>query len=99
MKMKQEHRRIWRASKLAAPQRNTYKSFTEQFDETVVADELCEPIELERLRGVLDKHLQNSQVIIGKLANRLQRKLMAQQNPTWEFDLEEACWTRHGLPV
>ena len=71
------------------PKESTYKSFTDQFDETVVAGELCDPLELERLRGVLDKHLQNSQVIIGKLANRLQRKLMAQQNRTWEFDLEE----------
>ena len=71
------------------PRENTYKAFTTTFDETVFADELCEPVELERLRGVLDKHLQNSQVIISKLANRLQRKLMAQQNRTWEFDLEE----------
>jgi cobaltochelatase CobT len=71
------------------PKENTYKAFTTQFDETVVADELCDPVELERLRGVLDKHLQNSQVVISKLANRLQRKLMAQQNRTWEFDLEE----------
>lgn len=71
------------------PKENVYKAFTTQFDETVVADELCDPVELERLRGVLDKHLQNSQVVISKLANRLQRKLMAQQNRTWEFDLEE----------
>jgi cobaltochelatase CobT len=71
------------------PKENTYKAFSNQFDETVFADELCDPVELERLRGVLDKHLQNSQVVISKLANRLQRKLMAQQNRTWEFDLEE----------
>ncbi|MBO6556455.1 MAG: cobaltochelatase subunit CobT [Pseudomonadales bacterium] len=71
------------------PKENSYKSFTTQFDETIMADELCDPAELERLRGVLDKHLQSSQVIISKLANRLQRKLMAQQNRTWEFDLEE----------
>ena len=71
------------------PKESDYKAYTTQFDETVVADELCDPVELERLRGVLDKHLQNSQVIIGKLANRLQRKLMAQQNRTWEFDLDE----------
>ena len=45
------------------PKENTYKSFTDQFDETVVAGELCDPLELERLRGVLDKHLQNSQVL------------------------------------
>lgn len=71
------------------PKESQYLSFTTAFDEIVSADELCEPVELERLRGVLDKHLQSSQVIIAKLANRLQRKLMAQQNRTWEFDLEE----------
>jgi cobaltochelatase CobT len=71
------------------PKENQYKAFTTDFDEVVFADELCEPVELERLRSVLDKHLQSSQVIISKLANRLQRKLMAQQNRTWEFDLEE----------
>lgn len=71
------------------PKESTYKAFTTAFDETVFASELCDPVELERLRGVLDKHLQNSQVIISKLANRLQRKLMAQQNRTWEFDLDE----------
>ncbi|MFP6809219.1 MAG: cobaltochelatase subunit CobT [Pseudomonadales bacterium] len=71
------------------PKENQYKTFTAAFDEIVFADELCEPAELDRLRGVLDKHLQSSQVIISKLANRLQRKLMAQQNRTWEFDLEE----------
>ncbi len=71
------------------PRENTYKIFTTAFDETVVADELCDPVELERLRGVLDTHLQHSQVVISKLANRLQRKLMAQQNRTWEFDLDE----------
>jgi len=71
------------------PRESDYKAYTTQFDETVFASELCEPVELERLRGVLDKHLQNSQTIISKLANRLQRKLMAQQNRTWEFDLDE----------
>jgi len=71
------------------PKESEYKAYTTAFDEIVFADELCDPIELERLRGVLDKHLQNSQVIISKLANRLQRKLMAQQNRTWEFDQEE----------
>lgn len=71
------------------PRDSEYKAYSLAFDEVVVADELCEPLELDRLRGVLDKHLQSSQVIISKLANRLQRKLMAQQNRTWEFDLEE----------
>ncbi len=71
------------------PKESEYKAYTTAFDEVVFADELCDPLELDRLRGVLDKHLQNSQVIISKLANRLQRKLMAQQNRTWEFDQEE----------
>jgi cobaltochelatase CobT len=71
------------------PRETDYKAYTAAYDEVVYPHELCEPLELERMRGVLDKHLQNSQVIISKLANRLQRKLMAQQNRTWEFDLEE----------
>jgi cobaltochelatase CobT len=71
------------------PRESNYTAFTQEFDEIILADELCEPAELERLRGVLDSHLQSSQVIISKLANRLQRKLMAQQNRTWEFDLDE----------
>jgi cobaltochelatase CobT len=78
------HERNW-----LRPKESNYKVFTSQFDETVIANELCDPIELERLRGVLDNHLQNSQIIISKLANRLQRKLLAQQSRTWEFDLEE----------
>jgi len=71
------------------PKESLYKPFTAKFDEIVFADEMCEPAELDRLRGVLDKHLQNSQIVISKLANRLQRKLMAKQNRTWHFDLEE----------
>ena len=71
------------------PKENNYKIYTDSFDETVLASDLCDAAELERLRGVLDNHLQSSQVIISKLANRLQRKLLAQQNRTWEFDLEE----------
>ncbi len=71
------------------PQGSSYKAFTTAFDETRFADELCEALELERLRGLLDKHLQHTQSIISKLANRLQRKLMAQQNRSWDFDLEE----------
>ncbi|MFT7687312.1 MAG: cobaltochelatase CobT [Candidatus Azotimanducaceae bacterium] len=71
------------------PKESQYKAYTNLFDETIVADEMCEPAELERLRSVLDKHLQSSQVVISKLANRLQRKLMAKQNRTWNFDLEE----------
>ncbi|MCB1691286.1 MAG: cobaltochelatase subunit CobT [Pseudomonadales bacterium] len=81
------------------PRESDYKAFTTAFDEIVLASELCEPAELERLRGVLDKHLQNSQVVIGKLANRLQRKLMAQQNRTWEFDQEEGMLDTSRLPA
>jgi cobaltochelatase CobT len=80
------------------PRENEYKAFTTAFDEVVFADELCDPVELDRLRSVLDKHLQSSQVIISKLANRLQRKLMAQQNRTWEFDLEEGTLDSSRLP-
>jgi len=54
-----------------------------------MAHELCDPEELTRLRSLLDKHLDNLNSVIGKLANRLQRKLMAHQNRSWNFDLEE----------
>ena len=66
-----------------------YKVFTNQFDETVGAEELCDEEELERLRAFLDKQLANLQGVVGRLANRLQRRLMAQQNRSWDFDLEE----------
>ena len=66
-----------------------YKAFSTKFDETIHAEDLCEPEELERLRSYLDKQLQNLSSVVGRLANRLQRRLMAQQNRAWEFDLEE----------
>ena len=66
-----------------------YKAFTHKFDETSSAEDLCEPEELERLRAYLDKQLSNLSSIVARLANRLQRRLMAQQNRSWEFDLEE----------
>jgi cobaltochelatase CobT len=66
-----------------------YKPFTPRFDETVGAEELCDPEELDRLRGYLDKQLAHLQGVVSRLANRLQRRLMAQQNRSWEFDLEE----------
>ena len=66
-----------------------YKVFTTAFDETVGAEELCDEEELDRLRAFLDKQLANLQGIVGRLANRLQRRLMAQQNRSWDFDLEE----------
>ncbi|MGB3503727.1 MAG: cobaltochelatase subunit CobT [Mesorhizobium sp.] len=66
-----------------------YKVFTTTFDETLGADELCDEEELDRLRAFLDKQLANLQGVVGRLANRLQRRLMAQQNRSWDFDLEE----------
>ncbi|MEA2840878.1 MAG: cobaltochelatase CobT [Methylobacteriaceae bacterium] len=66
-----------------------YKAFTKRFDEVIHAEDLCEPEELERLRAYLDKQLQNLSSVVARLANRLQRRLMAQQNRSWEFDLEE----------
>jgi len=66
-----------------------YVVFTDQFDEEINADELAESSELSRLRNVLDQQLGSHQAIITKLANRLQRKVMAQQRRSWEFGLEE----------
>ncbi len=66
-----------------------YKAYTSRFDEIIDADELCDPEELQRLRDYLDKQLQNLHSVVARLANRLQRRLMAQQSRSWEFDLEE----------
>ncbi|MEO0910530.1 MAG: cobaltochelatase subunit CobT, partial [Pseudomonadota bacterium] len=66
-----------------------YQVFTTAFDEVVSAEELCDEAELERLRAFLDKQLAHLQGVVGRLANRLQRRLMAQQNRGWDFDLEE----------
>ncbi|HMA52488.1 MAG TPA: cobaltochelatase subunit CobT, partial [Magnetospirillaceae bacterium] len=59
------------------------------YDQTVEAPDLCEPDELSRLRQQLDQQLQHLQGVVAKLANRLQRKLMAKQTRAWNFDLEE----------
>ncbi len=66
-----------------------YKAFATRFDEVVPAEQLCDADELERLRAYLDKQLNNLSSVVARLANRLQRRLMAQQNRAWEFDLEE----------
>lgn len=66
-----------------------YHPFTTQFDEIVEADDLCDPEELARLRQQLDQQLSHLQGVVSKLANRLQRRLLAQQQRAWEFDLEE----------
>lgn len=66
-----------------------YKVYTEAFDEIVSARDLCDEEELTRLRAYLDAQLKGLQGIVTKLANRLQRRLMAQQNRSWDFDQEE----------
>jgi cobaltochelatase CobT len=66
-----------------------YRVFTTRYDEVIEADELCSSVELGRLRAQLDQQLTRFQGMIGRMANRLQRRLMAQQTRSWEFDLDE----------
>ncbi len=66
-----------------------YKVYANSFDEVVSATDLCDDEELARLRAYLDKQLSSLQGVVARLANRLQRRLMAQQNRSWEFDIEE----------
>ena len=69
--------------------RFAYKVFTNQFDEVVAAEDLCDTDELDPCAAFLDKQLANLSGRGGALANRLQRRLLAQQNRSWDFDLEE----------
>jgi cobaltochelatase CobT len=71
------------------PRGPDYRPFTAKFDEMVAAEDLCEPEELDRLRSYLDKQLSHLQGVVARLANRLQRRLLAQQSRAWEFDLDE----------
>ncbi len=66
-----------------------YKVYSHVDDETIAAEDLCDPEELTRLRQYLDKQINQLQGTVARLANRLQRRLMAQQNRSWDFDLEE----------
>ena len=66
-----------------------YKSFTKDYDEIINANELCDQKELEKLRYNLDKQVFSFLPLITKIANRLQRKLLAQQNRNWHFNMEE----------
>ncbi len=70
-------------------ERSSYRAFTRANDEEIDAEELCDPEELSRLRQQLDQQLQHLHAVVSKLANRLQRRLLAQQTRAWEFDLEE----------
>ena len=67
----------------------SYKVFTQAYDEIIGAEDLCDIEELTRLRQYLDQQLHQLHGVVSRLANRLQRRLMAQQNRTWAFDLEE----------
>jgi cobaltochelatase CobT len=67
----------------------TYKVFTTRYDEIIRAEDLTDAVELDRLRAFLDKQLTHLSGAVSRLANRLQRRLMAQQNRSWTFDLEE----------
>ncbi len=71
------------------PRGPDYHAYAPRFDEVIAAEDLCDHDELERLRSYLDKQLAHLQHVVARLANRLQRRLMAQQNRAWEFDLEE----------
>jgi cobaltochelatase CobT len=66
-----------------------YIVFSDEHDEEINAEDLAEPIELERLRAYLDQQLEPLKGAVGRLANKLQRRLQAQQNRSWEFDKEE----------
>jgi cobaltochelatase CobT len=66
-----------------------YSVYTTDFDEEIKAEDLAEPAELERLRAYLDQQLEPLKGAVSRLANKLQRRLQAQQNRSWEFDLEE----------
>jgi len=75
-----------------------YHAYTTRFDEIIRAEELCDAEELDRLRAYLDKQLLHLSSVVGRLANRLQRRLMAQQSRSWEFDLEEGMLDPARLP-
>ena len=75
-----------------------YKVFTTKFDEMAKAEILENPEEIYKLRKNLDQQLTNFQNLITKLANKLQRQLLAKQNRSWEFDLEEGLLDSSKLP-
>ena len=90
----------WRPNQnvLDNPEAFGYKVFSRGHDEEVTAEELSTPDELERLRSFLDKELRALSGAVARLANRLQRRLMAQQNRAWDFDLEEGVLDVARLP-
>ena len=83
--------RPWRPEQMRSNQRgeSAYHIYTPAFDEVVGAESLCAPAELSRLRAQLDLQLADLQAVTAKLANRLQRRLLAKQSRGWDFDLDE----------
>lgn len=75
-----------------------YQPYSTKFDEIIHAEDLCDAEELARLRAYLDKQLAHLQGVVGRLANRLQRRLLAQQSRSWDFDLEEGMLDPARLP-
>jgi cobaltochelatase CobT len=73
----------------ATDEAETYRAFSTAADEVIEAEELCDADELTRLRQLLDQQLSHLQSVIARLANRLQRRLLAKQTRSWEFDLDE----------
>ncbi len=89
----------WRPKSQGAERKGPdYKPFTAKFDEIIDAPDLCDTEELDRLRAYLDKQLSHLGPVVARLANRLQRRLMAQQNRSWNFDLEEGILDPARLP-
>lgn len=78
--------------------RSDYRVYTQRHDEVIPAEDLCSAEELARLRATLDKQIANLHGVVSRLANRLQRQLMAQQNRGWDFDLEEGQLDPARLP-
>ena len=85
----QEHRPFRPEAPFSHQDEWDYKVYTSAFDETIAAEDLCDADELTRLRNFLDQQLLPMQGVVARLANKLQRLLMAQQNRSWDFDLEE----------
>ena len=79
----------WLESLVGQTSTFSYKVYTRNFDEEIKAEDLCSPEELQRLRKHLDQLMGPSKTTISKLAHRLQRFLMAQQNRSWEFNKDE----------
>ncbi|HWK39494.1 MAG TPA: cobaltochelatase subunit CobT, partial [Hyphomicrobium sp.] len=90
----------WRpnTSVLDDPEAFGYRVFSREFDEEIGAEQLSSPEELERLRAYLDRELRALSSAVARLANRLQRRLLAQQNRAWDFDLEEGTLDASRLP-